>query len=275
MNNKLAVVVAVILGVVAALAVRSYLASEKQRHEKQYLKMQIMVANKKIKKGQPLKLTFGENGMVKHALFPQRMIKSGMITPAEARRYRDYIPLRDIEAGAPLFRQDLQAPIEHSDSAESVVADGMRAVTIPVDMISGVAGLVRTGDRVDVIATFNLTGQGREKRVATSYLLQNVRVVALDNKTARSVRSDRKSNRVYRAVTLELKPEDSLRLINAQEQGSIRLLLRHRSDVTLEPEERNGKPIVVDVPSHELDSAVPHIQSGSGKKGMMRRNGSR
>ncbi|MFH0911480.1 MAG: Flp pilus assembly protein CpaB [Planctomycetota bacterium] len=261
MTNKLAVLLAVILGVVAALAMQASIREQKDEEIKRYPLMKILVASRTIRENEPLKLAGGE--MLRLDSYPQRHVKTGMITSDQAYLYGGFIAKRRIEPGEPIFQDDLEPPYERAVTEASVVDDGRRAVTLAVDMVAGVAGLIRPGDRVDVVATFDM-GRGAagavQQGVVTLYLLQNVRVIALDSRMEKvRVTEDRPAARTaYRTATLELDPADALRVINAQEQGRIRLLLRNRLDTAAQPAERGGKPIGVNVVANELKEIAPH-----------------
>jgi pilus assembly protein CpaB len=89
---------------------------------------------------------------------------------------------RYLEPGMPLVQADLLRPRERGFLA-AVLAPGMRAVSIGVDPVSGVAGLIWPGDHVDVILTQEL-GQaaGRAARLVTSEtVLADVQVIAVDH----------------------------------------------------------------------------------------------
>ena len=93
----------------------------------------------------------------------------------------------------------------------------MRAVSIQVDAVSGVAGFVTPGDRVDVILT-----QGGSDGLKSVTILQNVRIVAVDQ-MADEMKDD---PNIARTVTVEVSPNDSQKLALAQRAGQLSLSLR-------------------------------------------------
>ena len=101
----------------------------------------------------------------------------------------------------------------------------MKAVTIRVNDVFGVAGFVLPGDRVDILLTRNERpgGQGESSnKAATDLLLQNVRVLAIDQ------HADDRSEKaiVAKAVTLELGSEDAQKVTLASTLGALSLALR-------------------------------------------------
>jgi pilus assembly protein CpaB len=110
----------------------------------------------------------------------------------------------------------------------AVVAENMRAVSVRVNDVVGVAGFLLPGNRVDVVAAY------RERQdVLSETVVQNVKVLAIDQ----SATSDKNEPVVVRAVTLEVTPADAEKLILAEQRGSIQLALRNPLDeaVTKKP----------------------------------------
>ena len=105
----------------------------------------------------------------------------------------------------------------------ALVADAMRAVTIRVDDVVGVAGFLLPGNRVDVLASRLDT---RTRRATTETILKNLKVLAVDQ-TAATQDSDPV---IVRAVTLEMTPTQSETLVKAKEEGTIQLTLRNPGD---------------------------------------------
>jgi pilus assembly protein CpaB len=99
---------------------------------------------------------------------------------------------------------------------------GMKAVTIRVNDVDGVAGFVLPGDRVDVVVT-----QQTDKNAAVSdVVLQNTRVLAIDQLA--DERADKPS--VAKAVTLEVDMTSAQKLSLAARVGSLSLALRKAGD---------------------------------------------
>ena len=104
----------------------------------------------------------------------------------------------------------------------------MRAVSVRVNDVVGVAGFLLPGNRVDVVAAY------RERSdVLSETVVQNVKVLAI----VQSASSDKNEPVVVRAVTLEVTPADAEKLILAEQRGSIQLALRNPLDesVTKKP----------------------------------------
>jgi pilus assembly protein CpaB len=94
----------------------------------------------------------------------------------------------------------------------------MKAVTIRVNDVEGVAGFVLPGDRVDVM----LTRQQDKAVAAADVVLQNVRVLAIDQLA--DERTEKPS--VVKAVTLEVEVTAAQKLALAATVGTLSLALR-------------------------------------------------
>ncbi|MCW2238705.1 Flp pilus assembly protein CpaB [Azospirillum canadense] len=110
----------------------------------------------------------------------------------------------------------------------AVIAEGMRAATIRVNDVQGVAGFVLPGDLVDVVFTRpEDPTPGVQSAPMTDVLLQGVKVLAVDQ-TA----DDQKDKPIpAKAVTLEVTPDDAQRLALAGQVGSLGLALRQSGGV--------------------------------------------
>jgi len=105
----------------------------------------------------------------------------------------------------------------------AMLSDGMKAVTIRVNDVEGVAGFVLPGERVDVV----LTRTGEKNNAVNDVVLQNVRVLAVDQLADQ--RADKPA--VVKAVTLEVDPTDGQKIALAATVGTLSLLLRKAGDV--------------------------------------------
>jgi pilus assembly protein CpaB len=100
----------------------------------------------------------------------------------------------------------------------------MRAVTVPVNAVTGVAGFVTPGDVVDVLLTRQIPGEGaRGDDKMTSIILENVQVLAVDR---RSSERSTKPN-VGRTATLQVDQVGAQKLALATEVGKLTLALRN------------------------------------------------
>lgn len=106
------------------------------------------------------------------------------------------------------------------------IPPGLRAMSVRVNEVIGVAGYVLPGTRVDVLATVNPTGQGGD--VTSKVILTNVQVLASGTKIERDGRDNKPMP--VNVVTMLVAPEESERLTLAATEGKIQLALRNPLD---------------------------------------------
>lgn len=105
----------------------------------------------------------------------------------------------------------------------ALIKPDMRAVTVRVDDVVGVAGFLLPGNHVDVVAARKVND-----RATTETVLMNINVLAVDQTTT----NDKNDPVVVRAVTLEMTPQEAEVLVKAREEGRIQLTLRNPADET-------------------------------------------
>ena len=103
----------------------------------------------------------------------------------------------------------------------SLIEPNKRAISVRVDDVVGVGGFLLPGNRVDVLATKQEGGSGSEAKAET--ILYDLRVLAVDQTAS----TDKTQPVVVRAVTLEMTPEETEKLVKAQTEGKLQLALRN------------------------------------------------
>lgn len=134
-----------------------------------------------------------------------------------------------VTAGEPVTQGSLVSPGDRGFLA-AALGPGMRAVTVPVSAQTGVGGFVFPGDRVDVVLTQSIEGDGRPLKAAET-VLRNLRVLATDQTTEQVTDDAGKTVvRAFRTVTLEVTPEIAEKVAVAQTIGQLTLVLRSIAD---------------------------------------------
>ncbi len=134
-----------------------------------------------------------------------------------------------VTAGEPVTQGSLVSPGDRGFLA-AALGPGMRAVTVPVSAKTGVAGFVFPGDRVDMVLTQTVEGEGRPLKAAET-VLRNLRVLATDQTTEQVSDEEGKTIvRAFRTVTLEVTPEIAEKVAVAQTIGQLTLVLRSIAD---------------------------------------------
>jgi pilus assembly protein CpaB len=106
----------------------------------------------------------------------------------------------------------------------SLIPPGMRAISVRVNEVIGVAGFVVPGTRVDVLLTGNPSGAPEQQ---TTTVLENVAVIATGQKLERNTAGE---PQVTPVITLLVSPDDAQKLTLATTQGKIQLALRNPLD---------------------------------------------
>lgn len=134
---------------------------------------------------------------------------------------------RSLTAGDVLNGADVMRPGDHGFLA-AVLKQGMRAVTVGVDAVSGAAGLIWPGDRVDVILTQSMDDPKLPpgRRVAAQTVLQDTRVIAIDQVLVQGGVPDAPTPQGARTVTLEVTGAEAERVQVATRIGRLSLALR-------------------------------------------------
>ncbi len=156
--------------------------------------------------------------------WPQDAVPAGAFsTIAELTSGARRVVLTAIEANEPILASKITGSGQRA-TLSATLQDGMKAVTIRVNDVEGVAGFVLPGDRVDVM----LTRQQDKIVAASDVVLQNVRVLAVDQ--IADERTDKPS--VAKAVTLEVEVSSAQKLALAATVGTLSLALRKAGEAT-------------------------------------------
>jgi pilus assembly protein CpaB len=218
MNRQtiIALGVAVVLGLVAVFFANSFLSGkEKQAYAGGTTKVAVATAP----------LSFGSDvtaDKIRFVDYPNASLPPGVFTnsaaliPAGKKR----VALMPIAVNEPILASKISAEGQGASIA-ALLPDGKRAASVRINDVSGVAGFVQPNDSVDVLITRSIAGGDRNTQV-TDVLLQNVRVIAIDQQ---SKNADGKPN-VAKTATLEVAPLDAQKLALAQQVGDLGLVLR-------------------------------------------------
>jgi pilus assembly protein CpaB len=135
-----------------------------------------------------------------------------------------------VMAGQPVAQGVLIGPGENGFLA-AALGPGMRATTVSLSDTSGVAGFIFPGDRVDVILTQEVTGDGPTLRTSET-IVRNLRVLAVDQRMDDTATEAK----VGRTATLEVTPKLAEKIAVAETIGALSLSLRSIADNAAELE---------------------------------------
>jgi pilus assembly protein CpaB len=216
--------IAIFLGLVAVLMVRSYIGAGRQASGLHPAggTTPVVVAASPIARGADV-----QANMLKVADYPRDSVPVGayqavaQITGVTGAKH---LALRAIAVNEPVLPNRISGAGAKTNLSGSLTP-GMRAVSIRSNDVTGVAGFVLPGDRVDVMAT-RAVGNGNDATSLTQVLAENVRVLGVDQS------DDDEANKpvVAKAVTVEVSPDQAQSISLAQSIGNITLSLRQLSD---------------------------------------------
>ena len=180
----------------------------------------VVVASKPI----PFGATLTAENLRAIAWAPDARVEGAFASIADLTRDGRRLALAPFQPNEPILPGKVTPPNGRA-TLSTQIEDGMRAVTVRVDEVRGVAGFVLPGDRVDVILTRGETGSA-EAGAFADVLLQDAKVLAVDQ-----IAADRQDKpAVARAVTLELPIVDAQKVVLAQGIGRLSLILRQAGE---------------------------------------------
>ena len=196
------------------------LAAKQAALESQYTPVRVVVASDDLSPGTILSAKSVSVRAVPRAFVSSEAIAADRWSDASGR-----VLARPLKSGEPVLMSHLALAISAGFSNQ--LADGMRAVTFPVNEESAISGLLAPGDRIDIFFT---TMNGQDS--TTLPLLYNVPVLATGLRTMinAAYTSARDQNTRYNAITVLLSPQDAAKLTQAQESGKITVTLRRPED---------------------------------------------
>jgi pilus assembly protein CpaB len=212
--------VAVTIGLVAALGARSYLNSRVADLEAQARgkNVNIVVAKVDLPKGSKL-----SSDTVAIRPVPSEFAHSAAILPDQFDRAEGQALAYSVKAGEMILWGLMEGKKVPTFSAR--VEPGRRAITVPVDEINSISGLLEPGDLIDLIVTVDQKG----KRV-TAPLLQSIKVMATGQRSVDDPKSGER--RMYSTVTIDADPQQAQNVVIAREAGRLTAFLRNPDDKT-------------------------------------------
>lgn len=227
---------AIAFGVMSIVGARNYidarLAREKARLQPSHETVEVVVAKRDLKRGD----TVGADTMAVRRL-PRQYAPGGAVVPERFEAIAGARLLLPMRAGEPLLPTAL-APSEPA-SISARVRPGIRAMTVAVDEVNSLSGLLQPGDRIDLLLSVRPpSAAGVVQPEVTRTVLQDVPVLATGRQSRVSAGEDAPAGRPFTAITVEVLPEQAQRLVVAQRSGKLTAVLRNPNDRRPVPERR-------------------------------------
>ena len=213
-RSYISLAIGIVLAVAAVVLLNFYVRS--LRGTPTVALTQVVVTTKDLPFGTPLNSAY-----LNVVPWPAASVPAGAFTSVaeifkDADKPADRVAITLIAQGEPILKSKISGfgtrPIMSAQ-----VKDGMRAISIHIDDVSGVAGFILPGDHVDIVLT-----RGAGADLVNDLFMQDVEVLGIDQL------SDQKSDKptVGRTATVEVTPEQAQKLILAQQAGTLSLSLR-------------------------------------------------
>jgi pilus assembly protein CpaB len=220
---KIALVIAVFFGFIAAYGIYNFLGQQQKATESlKAANQDIVVAAQDIPPGTTLNDEALKKGLVKVTPWPKNSIPAGAFSSTQ--QVMGKVNRVKIIANEPILESRMAG--EGAGLTVRLEA-GKRALAVRVDEIIGVSGFIVPDDRVDIILTTTPLGAQQDAKVS-KIVLQNKRVLSV----AQSTEQKDGKPQLARSITLELTPEETEKLTLASSEGQIVLALRGLGDET-------------------------------------------
>lgn len=216
MRSKLILMAALLMGIATTVLFFNYMQKYDAAAAATETFVEVVAANQDIK----------ENTIITGAMLQRIEVPAGAVhaqaikdpTLAEGK-----VAAGNLAAGEVLLSNHISDQKEEALYVSKKIKEGYRAVSLGVNLVQSVTNLIEPEDYVDLVylETDKETGE-----LIPSIILENVRVLAIGR---RMVQADTATEYVeYAAVTLEVKPEDGVKVIYADEKGIVSLMLHSR-----------------------------------------------
>lgn len=224
-RNTLIFLLALVVGGGATLAVHRYLKARVADIDAQAQgpdRVKVLVAKAALDRGAALT---AETVAVRE--IPAQWAHSDALRPEQFDEVENQLLAVPARPGEPLHRAQLEPARPPSFAAR--LTEGLRAVTVPVDEVNSVSGMIAPGDRIDLVAV--IKGEGQPLLLN---LLQDASVLATGTRVSQEDPEDPQRHS-YTTITLETTPHQARQVLAAREMGKLAAILRPGGDALRGP----------------------------------------
>lgn len=203
--------VSVALGCCSAWSISNHLANKTRelegRNRVEYVT--ILVAARELKQGDLVEQDDLHEYAVQRRGIAHDVVHAEDISSVIGKRLRS-----DLQQGGWVVSSALAEPI--APRLAERLSPSLRAITLSVDSVNAMSGLLKPGDRVDLFVSFDHGG-----RRVTALLLGSVEIIATDQYTKDFERPTKNGELDYSTITVAVSPADSILLVAARQTGTI------------------------------------------------------
>jgi pilus assembly protein CpaB len=191
---------------------------------------------------------------------PKEWAHSAAVTEAQFDRVENGVLSMPAVHGEPIIWSQLEGLKAPAFSAH--LAPGRRAITVPVDDISSLSGMLEPGDLIDIVCYIR-----KDNKLVMFTVLQGVTVLAAGTKVSQKSEDPEGKEKTFNTVTLDTSPQDAQRVIAARELGKITALLRAPGDTATVADTKNDAMELLGLGGVAAGRAgIPVIYGGSGNR---------
>jgi pilus assembly protein CpaB len=228
MKSRNILIVALVMAIITTVLFRQYLRELDKKYKANQNKVGIIVAKHGI----------GKHQRVTREMLELKEISADAVHPEAIKKAEDILgnyALTDIKAGETLFASRFTDQFKERELVTRKIREGYRAVSIEVNFVESVSNLIEPEDYIDVTFSEKVKQDDKET-IKTEIILENVRVLAVGKRIVENQGQkvdskdgeDKAAQAIYNSVTLELKPEDIVKIVNSDEKGNIKFVLRSK-----------------------------------------------
>ncbi|RME76110.1 MAG: Flp pilus assembly protein CpaB [Planctomycetota bacterium] len=234
MKSKIPLFIALLLGLFAMFAV--YTLMDQKNKQGQGVMVNVAIAKQDIPKGTKLSSSHFRWFGIPKSIYDH--LSNVLIREDEIEDFVDQKYVRqDIKAKEFILKSHFWGTLgEESGDVVAKLTNGTRAISIPVNFIEGVSGLLKVGDQVDIIGTFELDVKGYGNYIFSCVLFSDKTILAVDSFSKIMYMTDQDSNKKrkkYGSVTLLMRTDEMVPLVFAlNNASSLQLALKRKEDTT-------------------------------------------
>ncbi len=236
MKDRIIPIVSVVVGVLAFLLTIQYikgkeaqLRADREKFNKSTEQVAVVTTAENIPRGTIIKKT----DLRPLSTF-KKSLRSDVVTRDQAKLLIGRKTVFEIRHGEPIFWSDIDGGVPLTGTLATMIDYGMRAVSLSIGGASGVSGMLRPGDRIDLLGTFSFPAPGAagEMESVTLTVLQDVTILATGQQLATDLgRMTSRNAGGYSTITLEVTAEEAEVLVFAQNlKGRLYTSLRNNKD---------------------------------------------
>jgi pilus assembly protein CpaB len=247
--------IAVLIAAVASYLLYDYLKGQETKMKEAVATENVVVASQDLPVG-----TVINDTQVKAVGWPKTSMPQGSFAGTEQVVGRTV--LDKVSTGEPVTAAKLVPAGGQTGILTYKIPEGHRAMTVAVDQVSGVAGFITPGNRVDVI--LSVTPPGGQQPLS-KIVLQDVPVLAIGQIIAQEKKDEKPQ--VVPTVTMDVTPEDAEKLAVASTQGRLQLVLRRAGDTDVA--KTAGSTVIRVLGGSSAPQRVERVERKAGSKRMI------